>query len=272
MTIGQTIKELEQRLSAVSDAPRFEAEQLASFVLGKSRLSLEDKKEIFPGKYSDSLNELAKRRLSGEPLQYLLGEWEFMGLPFIVEPSALIPRQDTETLAETAIKLIKERGYKSALDICTGTGCIAVSIKKLGGLKRVAASDISPDCTALAKRNAELNMVDIELSVRDLFAGHGSFDIITANPPYINKEDMAALQREVRHEPALALYGGEDGLDFYRRIASDWHAHINPGGAMLLEAGMGEAGAVADMFSGFKTRIIKDLCGVERVVVVYEKE
>ena len=270
MTIGQKIKQLEEQLASVSDAPRIEAELLCAFALGKKRVGFEEKRSLFPGKSTEALDALLQRRLGGEPIQYILGEWEFMGLPFFTEPCALIPRQDTETLVEAALGLIRERGYRTALDICTGTGCIAVSLKKLGGLERVSASDISPECVSLAERNAERNGVGIEFSVRDLFEGHGRYDLVTANPPYINNEDMARLQREVKREPALALCGGEDGLDLYRRIAESRRGHINPGGAMLLEVGMGQARQVAELFAGAKTDIIKDLCGVERVVAVYE--
>ena len=271
MTAGQAIKQLEKQLGDVSDTPRFEAEQLMAFVLGKRRIYPRDRERELDAAALDSLNKLAERRLSGEPLQYVLGSWEFMGLTFIVRPCALIPRQDTETLVEAALELIGERGYRTALDICTGTGCIAISLRRFGGLERVSASDISAECAELAEENAKLNDAEVDISVRDLFEGHGRYDIITANPPYINKKDMEALQPEVRREPRLALYGGEDGLDFYRRIAADWRAHITPGGAMLLEVGAGQADEVRKMFSGLATETVRDLCGIERVVIVFDE-
>lgn len=270
MTVGQRTAQIAELLAPVSDAPRFEAELLTAKVLGLDFVGPSEKAELFPGKYSEALDGLVRRRLSREPLQYILGEWRFMGLPFKVRPCALIPRQDTETLCEAALESIGLRGYRSVLDICTGTGCIAVSLKKLGGPERVCASDISPECAELARENALLNGVDIDIRVCDLFAGHGRFDMITANPPYISKSDMESLQPEVAREPALALYGGEDGLSFYRRIAADGMEHLLPGGVMLLEVGAGEARAVAELFCGRRVEIKKDICGIERVVIVYE--
>ena len=182
--------------------------------------------DIFPGEYEKMLEEMLARRLAGEPLQYILGEWELMGLPFRVDARALIPRQDTETLVEAALGLIKERGYRTVLDLCCGTGCIGISLAALSGAA-VTLADISVDALA----------------------------------------DMAALQREVRFEPALALYGGEDGLDFYRRIRTEYAAHLNQRGALLLEVGFGQAAAVCALF-GENAYVLRDLCGVERVVAV----
>lgn len=271
MTVREAVLHMAAELNSVSDAPRFEAEQLAAFALGKRRIMPSEMGGIFPGKYSrgelpDELDALLKRRLGGEPLQYILGEWSFMGLDFYVKPCALIPRQDTETLAEYALNAAKSRGYESALDICTGTGCIAVALKKLGNFKIVAASDISPECVELARLNAERNRAVIALSEADLFCGHGRYDLITANPPYIPTGELAYLQREVKSEPALALDGGGDGLFFYRRIAKEWQSHILPGGAIIMEVGAGQAAEVAAMFGGCRTNVIKDLCGVDRVV------
>ena len=138
MTVREVVLRIAAALEGASDAPRFEAEQLAAFALGKRRITPFEMEEIFPGKYSgnelpEEVERLLSRRLSGEPLQYILGEWSFMGLDFYVKPCALIPRQDTETLAEYAIMIAKSRGYSSALDICTGTGCIAVALKSSAG-------------------------------------------------------------------------------------------------------------------------------------------
>ncbi len=214
------------------------------------------------------LQRLLARRLSGEPLQYILGEWSFMGLDFYVNPYALIPRQDTETLVEKALELAEKLELRTALDVCTGTGCIAVSLKKLGRFTRVAASDISYECMALAGENARRSGVDIELYVRDLLEGHGSYDLITANPPYIADAELPLLQEEVRHEPRLALSGGADGLDFYRRIAQSYKEHLSPGGVLLMEVGAGQAASVAELFAGCETELVRDINGIERVVTV----
>ena len=223
--------------------------------------------DIFPGEYEKMLEEMLARRLAGEPLQYILGEWELMGLPFRVDARALIPRQDTETLVEAALGLIKERGYRTVLDLCCGTGCIGISLAALSGAA-VTLADISVDALALARENAEKNGVCARVMETDLFSNiTGSFDLIACNPPYLSDADMAALQREVRFEPALALYGGEDGLDFYRRIRTEYAAHLNQRGALLLEVGFGQAAAVCALF-GEHAYVLRDLCGVERVVAV----
>lgn len=206
------------------------------------------------------------RRLTGEPLQYILGEWEFMGLPFKVDSRALIPRQDTETLAEEAIALLQKRQQRRVLDLCSGTGCIGISLAALAGAE-VTLADISGDALALSRENAARNGVCVRFLETDLFSAiDGEYDLIVSNPPYISARDMETLQKEVRFEPALALYGGEDGLDFYRRIAAGYRPHLAPGGAILLEVGAGEAGAVIEML-GAGAYSIRDLCGIERVVI-----
>ena len=213
------------------------------------------------------IGDLVEQRLSGQPLQYILGEWEFYGLPFYVDERALIPRQDTELLVETAISMIQQRGYQSCLDLCTGSGCIAVSISKHAQTS-VTASDISVDALELAQENAALNEVRVTFVESDLFDRiDGKFDLICCNPPYLSKEDMEHLQKEVSFEPALALYGGADGLDFYRRIANEYQAHLNAGGALLLEIGSTQAGTAAALFAA-KTSVLNDLAGNPRVLVV----
>ena len=213
------------------------------------------------------IGDLVEQRLSGQPLQYILGEWEFYGLPFYVDERALIPRQDTELLVETAISMIQQRGYQSCLDLCTGSGCIAVSISKHAQTS-VTASDISVDALELAQENAALNEVRVTFVESDLFDRiDGKFDLICCNPPYLSKEDMEHLQKEVSFEPALALYGGADGLDFYRRIANEYQAHLNAGGALLLEIGSTQAETAAALFAA-KTSVLNDLAGNPRVLVV----
>lgn len=213
------------------------------------------------------VGDLLERRLTGEPLQYILGEWSFMGLPFYVDERALIPRQDTELLCETALKLIAERRYGSCLDLCTGSGCVAIAIAKLGKIA-VTATDISRDALSLAQENAELNEVEITRKLSDLFMDvSGTYDLITCNPPYLSRADMEALQKEVSFEPELALFGGEDGLDFYRSIAKTYREYLNKDGVLLLEIGNTQANAVAALFDA-KTSILRDLGGNDRVLVV----
>jgi release factor glutamine methyltransferase len=221
------------------------------------------------------LGELLERRIKGEPLQYILGEWEFMGLPFYVDERALIPRQDTELLCEKALEIIRNRHCKSVLDLCTGSGCLAVSIAKLAEtVIAVSASDVSADALALAKENASLNGVDASINwiESDLFEKvPGTFDLIVCNPPYLTSEDMDHLQQEVAFEPRLALFGGADGLDFYRRIAERYKAHLNPGKTLLLEIGSTQAISVSALFEN-KVSVFNDLCGNPRVILAEKSE
>lgn len=263
MNIAGAIEYLSAGLSPVTDEHLTEARLAVSDMaeIPYNRLN-KYKASIFPAALMPRLEELVSRRKSGEPLQYILGKWEFMGLPFYTRPCALIPRQDTETLCEEALSI----GGKTLLDLCCGTGCIGVSLAKLGGFE-VTFADISPDCLALARENAALNGIPGSFLLTDMFSDiSDSFDLICVNPPYIPTSELASLQAEVKREPALALDGGADGLDFYRRISRDYAAHLNPGGTLLMEVGAGQAADVAAMF--LKTEIIKDICGIERVVVV----
>lgn len=263
MNIAGAIEYLSAGLSPVTDEHLTEARLAVSDMaeIPYNRLN-KYKASTFPAALMPRLEELVSRRKSGEPLQYILGKWEFMGLPFYTRHCALIPRQDTETLCEEALSI----GGKTLLDLCCGTGCIGVSLAKLGGFE-VTFADISPDCLALARENAALNGVPGSFVLTDMFGNiSGSYDMICVNPPYIPTSELASLQAEVKREPTLALDGGADGLDFYRRIARDYAAHLNPGGTLLMEVGAGQAEDVAAMFPN--ARRIEDICCIERVVAV----
>lgn len=219
-----------------------------------------------------AVEQTLQERLSGRPLQYIMGSWDFMGLPFEVREGVLIPRADTETLAEQALLLAKERNYTTCLDLCTGSGCLAVSLAALGSLA-VTAADVSPAALRIAAENIQKNNVStlVTLLGSDMFEQiEGRFDLIVSNPPYIPTGDIPTLMREVReHEPVLALDGGADGLKFYRILAEKGKDYLNPGGAMLLEVGIGQAAEVAGLLleNGFlQIEIYRDLSGVERVV------
>ncbi len=216
---------------------------------------------------------MIKKRCRRVPLQHIVGNQDFMGLTFKVNRHVLIPRQDTETLVETVLEEQKDR-KKKVLDICTGSGCIAVSLAVLGGYEDVTATDLSPEALRLAKENAE-RLLDgsrrFRLLQGDLFEPvHETYDIITANPPYIPTEIIKELQPEVRdYEPAMALDGDEDGLGFYRRIVGEAQAYMNPGGSIYLEIGYDQGEAVTGLLekAGFRNiRIIKDAPGLDRVV------
>lgn len=212
------------------------------------------------------LLEACARRIAREPLQYILGEWEFMGLPMRVRPGVLIPRPETEMLAEEALRLAAARGYATALDLCCGTGCIGLCLAKLGGLA-VTLADISPEAIALARENALQNGMRVQFAEGSWFSPiAGKYDMIVCNPPYLTTAELRALQPEVAYEPALALDGGADGLAAYRSIHAAYRAHLAPGGSLLLEVGAGQAAKVAALFGA--ARVLPDLNGIGRVVVV----
>lgn len=210
-----------------------------------------------------------KKRAEHIPLQYIIGETEFMGLPFKVNSSVLIPRQDTETLVEEALKVAKP-GMK-VFDMCTGSGCIIISILHHGKELEGYASDISRHAINVAKENAKLNHVAVSFETGDLFDHiKGKYDIIVSNPPYIRTEEIAKLMPEVQNfEPFDALDGKEDGLFFYRRIVEQAGGYLNSGGYLLFEIGHDQGEDVSELMkqAGFNdVRVIKDLAGNDRVV------
>lgn len=217
----------------------------------------------------DAYEWALKKRAEHIPLQYIVGETEFMGLPFKVNSSVLIPRQDTETLVEEALKVAKP-GMK-VLDMCTGSGCIIISILHHGKDLEGYASDISRHAINVAKENAKLNQVAVSFETGDLFDHiKGKYDIIVSNPPYIRTEEIAKLMPEVQNfEPFDALDGKEDGLFFYRRIVEQAGEYLNPEGHLLFEIGFDQGEDVSKLMeqAGFKdVRVIKDLAGNDRVV------
>lgn len=211
---------------------------------------------------------LLKKRAERVPLQYITGSQEFMGLEFKVNSHVLIPRQDTETLVEEALKML-EPGM-SVLDLCTGSGCVIISLlrqKKLFG----TASDISKQALLIAKENAKNNRVEVQLVRSNLFQNIiGKYDMIIANPPYIPTETIASLMPEVKNfEPVEALDGGEDGLDFYRQIVKKSGQFLKSNGYLCLEIGHDQGGRVAFLMeeNGYRNvKVIKDLAGNARVV------
>lgn len=212
--------------------------------------------------------QLINERCTRKPLQYITHLQEFMGLEFYVDENVLIPRQDTEILVELALKYCEN---KSVLDMCTGSGCIAVSIAKLGEARDVTASDISKEALCIAAKNASNNDVNISFIESDLWKNiDGKYDIVVSNPPYVTADEMKGLMPEViEHEPELALYGGDDGLDIYKRIISKLAEHINNGGYIFFEIGYAQGKSVSDILleNGFEdVKIEKDLAGLDRVV------
>ena len=214
------------------------------------------------------------KRASRIPLQQILGNQEFMGLDFFVNEHVLIPRQDTETLVELVLQE-QQSTEKKLLDLCTGSGCIAISLAVKGGYESVTATDLSEEALKVAERNAKAHQKEIIFRQGDLFTAlpqseAGTFDIITSNPPYIPTTVIATLEPEVReHEPMMALDGTEDGLKFYRQIAKKAGTWLKPGGVIYLEIGYDQGEAVSGLLreAGFdKVRVVKDLPGKDRVV------
>lgn len=214
----------------------------------------------------NAADALINRRLSGEPLQYILGKWSFMGLDFFVSPACLIPRQDTETLAEFAVNEVVRHKYNNVLDMCTGSGCIGITIAKKTAA-HVTLSDVSTAALEIAAKNVELNATDADVIKSDMFDGiNGTYDMITINPPYLTKDEMENLSREVKNEPCEALFGGDDGLKYYRIIAEHYDKHLNEGGMLIMEIGCNQSDAIRTLFPD--AEIMPDLAGKDRVVVV----
>lgn len=192
----------------------------------------------------EALLQAVRKRLQHYPLQYLLGEWEFMGLPFVLNEDTLIPRADTEVLAEAAIAHARERSLQVA-DLCCGTGCIGISVAYYCKNTQVMLCDISPRAVVATQENARRNGVQdrCEILVHDVrtpLPGEICYDMILSNPPYIPRGDLAGLQPEVQHEPRRALDGGEDGLDFYRDLLRLHTSRLRPGGLFAVECGIGQ--------------------------------
>ena len=210
-----------------------------------------------------------QKRAEHIPLQYIIGEQEFMGLRFKVNSNVLIPRQDTETLVEQVLKIVKP-GMK-VLDLCTGSGCVLISVLKNAPELTGMGSDISKTALLVAKENAKLHEVDAEWVRSDLFDNiTETFDVIMANPPYIPTGEILSLMPEVRDfEPENALDGGAEGLDFYRKIAGQVKDYLNPGGYVYMEIGYDQGEAVSELMrnAGFtEVEVIKDLARNDRVV------
>lgn len=199
----------------------------------------------------EKIRTLIKRRAQGEPLQYLLGEWEFWGYPFRVGEGVLIPRPDTETLIEDVLNICRSNRLTSPkiADLCSGSGCIAVTLKKELPLAEVCAVELSEAALPYLRDNVKLNNADIRVIAADVLSEQtrqlvGELDLIVSNPPYLTAQEMTELQPEVRMEPSMALYGGTDGLDFYRALTKMWKNSLKKGGFLCFEFGMNQHEAV----------------------------
>lgn len=214
---------------------------------------------------------LCARYEAGEPLQYILGEWEFFGLPFYVGPGVLIPRPDTEILVEKALELLAGTQTPRIADLCAGTGCVGISLAAHRPQAQVYALELSPLAFSYLERNIQRNQVSVTPLLGDALIPLElpPLDLVVSNPPYISKEEMEQLDPLVKQEPELALYGGEDGYRFYQRLPSLYFPLLKPGGAMAFEVGYRQANHVKAFMeaAGFqRVGIQKDLAGIDRVV------
>lgn len=249
---------------------------------------LEDKNPLFrpsepvPPDKEALIRALVQKRTEGQPLQYLLGKWEFFGYPFFVGEGVLIPRPDTEILVEQVLDICREQKCRSPriADLCSGSGCIAVTLKKQLPGADVTAVELSDTALDYIRRNAQLNSADIRIFPGDVLsedtaAALGVFDIIVSNPPYLTQEDMDTLQAEVRREPSMALFGGTDGFDFYRAMTPLWKRSLKPGGWLCYEYGMGQHDGVKNILAGngFENITLRrDLAGIIRTAAAQNTE
>lgn len=255
-----------------------ESREICAFALGLDRNKTLDWAYLYIGDESRvKIQAVVDRRLTGEPLAYILGEWEFYSLPFKMSPKVLIPRADTEILVDGAIRFLDnvEKETVKVLDLCCGTGCISIAILKNVENSKVIACDISKDAVDLSRFNAKLNDVHKRyMAVEyDIFAGInalGKFDLIVSNPPYIKNQDIQELDIDVKDfEPHLALDGGEDGYDFYRAILQNFIGSLNENGRIMFEYGIGQEQVIGQMMYDYglkNIRVTKDLCGINRVI------
>jgi release factor glutamine methyltransferase len=282
VTIAEAIKKAKLTLSAHGvDNAMLDAEVLLRFILGKDRTwVITHANEPLDAERSRHFAEVVDRRATREPLQYITGKQEFCGIEFIVTPDVLIPRPETELVVESAIRTAGKRQGLTVIDLCTGSGCIAVSLAKELPGARIFATDVSEKALSVARENARRQDVSdrIRFVEGDLFEPlaefdiRGKVDILTANPPYIRSGDLRGLQPEVRDfEPEIALIAGPRGKELHQKIIDRAPAFLKKHGSLIMEMGEGQADALAKIVSESGSyespEILKDLAGIERVIV-----
>ncbi|WP_300411449.1 peptide chain release factor N(5)-glutamine methyltransferase [uncultured Oscillibacter sp.] len=260
------------------EASTLEARELVCFGTGKSREELARDSRLYASPEREAqVRRLVERRMAGEPVAYLIGEWEFYGLPLDISQDVLIPRADTEVLAEQAIAYIQTLGDCRVLDLCAGSGCLGLAIASRCPQARVVLGDINDSALKICRQNIRRNnlsarVMPVQADAREKPARSlGEFQCIVSNPPYIPTGDIAGLEPSVRdYEPHMALDGGADGLDFYRSITRDWREALVPGGRLYFEVGLGQADPVLRLMrsQGFgDLQVIKDHHKIPRVVL-----
>ena len=259
------------------EAATLEARELVCFAAGKDRAALLRDGGLYASpEVEEAAWALARRRLAGEPVAYLIGEWEFYGLGLDISPAVLIPRPDTEVLVQTVVHELDTGADCRVLDLCAGSGCIGLAVASQVLRSRVLLGELDEEALKICRQNIRRNQLSARVTSLRVDAREkpsrqlGEFDCIVSNPPYIPTVDIETLDSSVRdHEPHLALDGGADGLDFYRVISDKWRDALAPNGLMAFEVGIGEADEVLRIMrsNGFgDIRIVKDLQDIPRVV------
>ena len=272
MTIRQFQRTLEQDLAALgAESPRFDAAQLLRWLSGQDQAWLiAHTDDACPEDWQARSVDALHRRENGEPLQYLLGEWEFYGLPLAVGPGVLIPRADTETIVETCLLALAPVPDPAIWDLCSGSGAIALALASRRPDARILAAELSEEALPYLRQNIAALAPDQVTAVQtDVLTQlpDGLCDLIVSNPPYITGADMQTLSPQVRREPELALYGGEDGLRFYRQLTHSCYDHLRPGGWLIFEIGYDQGESVPALLRqrGFDQVFCRnDLAGVPR--------
>ena len=278
ITYNNLYMDVRQELrSSGIQAATLEARELVCYASGKTRQELlRDGGLYVPVEVEQQVRQLVRRHLAGEPVAYLIGEWEFYGLPLDISEHVLIPRPDTEVLAEESIRYLQTLPECRVLDLCAGSGCVGLAIAAQVRQARVVLGELSEGALRICRQNIRRNGLGGQVVplAMDVMAGPpprlGEFDCVVSNPPYIPRGDLATLDVSVRdYEPRMALDGGEDGLDFYRAICENWLGVMHPGTRLYFEVGIGQADAVLRLMRsvGFGViQVVQDPAGIPRVV------
>lgn len=273
MTIFSAYNDTKNRLRQAGIEPYvFEAKQIVRFVTKYSNAQIMEKymEELDPLK-EQFLKSVVLGRVKRIPLQYLLGEWSFFGYDFFVGKGVLCPRPDTETLVEVALELVGNAPAKIA-DLCAGSGCVGISVAKERPITLITAVEKYDAAYDFLTRNIAKNGAENVIAVKgdiETYETNEKFDLILSNPPYISRDEMATIDEETKNEPETALFGGEDGLDFYKIILNKWLPRLNEGGSLAVEVGAGMSESVKALFTAAGLKNVKtkeDINGIERVV------